>query len=101
MARFGACRHCCFKQSDPDPCIHDHYEGQRSQVNVGKQDGGVDLSHLLVRPIFPAPVERASSVSISQEHSDALFFSHLKHDTRGAHDGHCQDPYYHDDKGGC
>lgn len=86
VARFCSSWHSRFKQSDPNPCIHDHNEREGSQVNIGEQNCGVDLSHLLTGPVFPAPVERARPVAVSQEHTDALFFSHLKHDSRRAHD---------------
>ena len=71
-----------------DAGVHDDDEAERSQVDVSKKDGGVDFTHLLIGPVFPAPVEGAGVVVVAEDDSHRLLLRHLEHDPRGTHDGH-------------
>jgi len=79
-----------------DAGVHDHDKAEGSQVNVSEEHSGVDFPHLLVGPIFSAPVEGAGVVA-SENNSHPLLLCGLEHDPRGTHDEHSQDPYDDDD----
>lgn len=55
-----------FEKRDADPSVHDDDERKGSKVDVCKQDGGVNLPHLLIGPVLSAPVKRAGFVVVAQ-----------------------------------
>lgn len=55
-----------FQKRDADAGVHDDDERKGSEVDVCKQDGGVNLPHLLVGPVLSAPVKRAGFVVVAQ-----------------------------------
>lgn len=65
VAWFPSCWNGCFKKRNADPGVHDHNERKWSKVDVSKQDGGVNLPHLLVGPVLSAPVERSGLVVVA------------------------------------
>lgn len=77
VARLSSRWNCCFEKRNPNPGVHDHNEGKRGKIDVGKQDCGVNLSHVLVWPVLSAPIKRNSFVIISQQHPDGLLLGHL------------------------
>lgn len=80
------------KEGETNAGIHDHNKAERSKVDVGEQDGGVDFPHLLTGPILPAPVKGTGVAVGAKDNPNGLLFCYLKHDSRRAHDEHSQDP---------
>lgn len=81
------------REGEADASIHDDDKTERSEVDVSKEDSGVDFTHLLVGPVFPAPVEGPGVVVTAEDYPHPLLLCDLQHDPRGTHDGHSQDPY--------
>lgn len=65
MARLPFHGDGCFEKRDADPGVHDDDERKGSEVDVCKQDGGVNLPHLLVGPVLSAPVKWAGFVVVA------------------------------------
>lgn len=80
-------------EGEADAGVHDDNKAERSEVDVSEEDSGVDFTHLLIGPVFPAPVERTGVVVAAKNYSHPLLLCDLEHDPRGTHDGHSQDPY--------
>lgn len=55
-----------FEKGDTYPGVHDNDERKGSEVDVCKQDSGVNLPHLLVGPVLSAPVKWAGFVVVAQ-----------------------------------
>ncbi len=39
---------------DPDASVHERDHGERNEINVREQDGGVDFPHLWAGPVLEA-----------------------------------------------
>lgn len=89
-------RKCGPVEGKADAGVHDDDKAERSEVDVGKEHSGVDFTHLLIGPVFPAPVEGTGVVVATQHYSHPLLLCDLEHDPRGTHDGHGQHPYDED-----
>lgn len=85
-------RRRCVGESDAYPGVHDNNERQGSQVDVGKQNCCVNLSHSRVRPVLPAPVYGAGLVAVAKDHPEMLLLLYLQHDCRRTHDCDGQNP---------